>query len=163
MTLKRLPLSEGVTGWTEDSVTIHDDILQWVIDTERPATNFDSSSSMLSPCCSFCFLLPPPYLPTHHHHLIPHLAWHFHGLGDCCDSLSAVRVGTGTRAGPIHGARTCQGGCSWAGQSGHTGRRHWQAEKGSFNVCERNTRYMNVINVLSWCKEMLVVHANMEN
>lgn len=100
------------------------------IDTEGAASNFlsffNSSSPTLSPGHSLSFPLPHP--PPR---LISHLAGHFHGLGDRSDSLGAVRVGAGARAGPIHGARTCQGGCSGASQSCHAGRRHWEAEKGS--------------------------------
>lgn len=80
-------------------------------------------------------LYPPPSpLPPC---LIPHLAGHFHGLGDRSHSLSTVGVGADARAGPIHGAGTCQGGCSRASQSSHTGRRHWEAENGSVTFAIR--------------------------
>lgn len=90
-----------------------------------PTSLWLTLTNTISSTLSLCSLYPLP--PC----LIPHLAGHFHGLGDCSHSLSTVRVGADARAGPIHGAGTCQGGCSRANQSSHTGRRHWEAENGS--------------------------------
>lgn len=76
-------------------------------------------SSLLSP---FLHLLPPSLPPL----FCGSSAGHLHGLSYCTDSLSAVRVGAGPRAGAINRTGAGQGGCPGAGQAGHAGRGHWR-------------------------------------
>lgn len=152
---QRLPLflsegGTGWTGWTGDLLAIHDAILQWPLDKERHRELSPTSSpstfshQCILPVTPFASLYPPIPSPC----LLPHLAGHFHGLADCSDSLGAVGVGAGARAGPVHGAGTCQGRCSGASQSGHTGRRHWWwwwggGREGPCYLCDRQTKSIN--------------------
>lgn len=52
-------------------------------------------------------------------------------MSDRADSLSAVGMGAGPRAGPVNGAGAGQGGRPGASQTGHTGGGHWEVGEGN--------------------------------
>lgn len=110
-------------------------------------------SSLLSslPASLFSSLYPLP--PCLFVWLAHSLAGHLHGVGDRADSLGAVRVGAGPRAGPIHGASAGQGGCPGASQSGHTGRGHWEGTgRGALNFANKQQKANTQTgSMTSWC------------
>lgn len=85
-------------------------------------------------CLALSAPLPPPS-PCLVLRLADFLAGHLHGVGDCANSLCAVGVGAGPRAGSIQGAGTGQGGCPGASKPGHTRRGHWGEGDGSIIIC----------------------------
>lgn len=77
------------------------------------------------PSCFFLFSIPlTPSPPLSFYGLADPSAGHLHGVGDRANSIGAVGMGAGTRAGPVHGAGTSQGGRPGASQAGHAGGGH---------------------------------------